>query len=226
VSMSRLGRVAGLFVVVAALAGCGDLNPGVGVKAGDETVSVRDVDDTTADYCEAITTQLKANQQIVPLRYFRGGIAGVLAQRSVAEQLAAEYDVEPGELYDQKVSQLTTSVRTLDADIRDAVVTVESAGTYIEGVEAAVGEVLLTEEGTTGAQYSDQVARGKQAYEEWISDNGVSFNPQFGVALVKGNLEPVDTSVSVAVGANAKAGGAEQPDPEYAKSLPSPHTCG
>ena len=162
----------------------------------------------------------------MPLRYLRSGIAGVLAQRSVAEQLADEYDVEPGERYDEKVVQLEQSVRTLDPSVRAAVVTVESAGTYIEGVQAAVGDQLLTEEGTTGAQYSDQVARGRQAYEEWISEHGVSFNPQFGVAMVKGNIEPADTAVSFPVGDNAKAGASEQPDPAYAKSLPGAHSCG
>ena len=225
-SMSRLGRLAGLVAAVTVLAGCGNLNPGVAVTAGDETVTVRDVDDTTADYCEAIQTQLETNQQVVPLSYFRSGIAGVLAQRSVAEQLAEEYDVEAGKLYDDKVVQVEQSVSQLDAGVRDAVVTIETAGTYVEGVQAAVGEQLLSEEGTTGAQYSDQVNRGRQAYEDWISEHGVSFNPQFGVALVKGNIEPADTAVSFPVGENAKAGAAEQPDPAYAQALPAAHSCG
>ena len=225
-SMSRLGRVAGLVVVVSALAGCGNLNPGVAVKAGDETVTVREVDNTTGDYCEAILTQLQTNKQVVPNRYLRSGIAGILAQRSVAEQLAIEYDVEPGERYDEKVVQVEQSVRTLDPSVQDAVVTVETAGTYIESVQAAVGEELLTAEGTTGAQYSDQVARGRQAYEEWISEHGVSFNPQFGVAMVKGNIEPADTAVSFPVGDNAKAGASQEPDQGYAESLPGAHSCG
>ena len=225
-SMSRLGRVAGLVVVVSALAGCGNLNPGVAVKAGDETVTVREVDDTTGDYCEAILTQLETNKQVVPNRYLRSGIAGILAQRSVAEQLAVEYDVEPGERYDEKVVQVEQSVRTLDPSVQDAVVTVETAGTYIESIQAAVGEELLSDEGTTGAQYSDQVARGRQAYEEWISEHGVSFNPQFGVAMVKGNIEPADTAVSFPVGDNAKAGAAQEPDQTYAESLPGAHSCG
>jgi hypothetical protein len=226
VSMSRLGRVAGLVVVVSALAGCGNLNPGVAVKAGDETVTVREVDDTTGDYCEAILTQLQTNKQVVPNRYLRSGIAGVLAQRSVAEQLATEYDVEPGERHDEKVVQVEQSVSSLDPSVQDAVVTVETAGTYIESVEAAVGEKLLTAEGTTGAKYSDQVARGRQAYEEWISEHGVSFNPQFGVAMVKGNVEPADTAVSLPVGDNAKAGASQEPDQAYAESLPGAHSCG
>ena len=35
------------------------LNPGVAVQAGDETVSVREVDDLTADYCDALSPSLE-----------------------------------------------------------------------------------------------------------------------------------------------------------------------
>ena len=70
------------------------------------------------------------------------------------------------------------------------------------------------------------MARGRQAYEEWISENDVSFDPQFGVAMVKGNIEPADTAVSFAVGDIAKAGAADEPDQAYAESLPGAHSCG
>ena len=226
-SMSRLGRVAGLVVVVSALAGCGNLNPGVAVKAGDETVTVREVDDTTGDYCEAILTQLQTNKQVVPNRYLRSGVAGILAQRSVAEQLAIEYDVEPGERYDDKVVQVEQSVRDARPESsRPRWSTVETAGTYIESVQAAVGEQLLTEEGTTGAQYSDQVARGRQAYEEWISEHGVELQPavrrrdgqgQHRAGRHRG-LVPRRRQRQGRCGRGARPG--------YAESLPGAHSCG
>jgi hypothetical protein len=224
--MSRLGRLAGLVAVVAVLAGCGEVNPGVAVKAGDEDISVREVDELTGEYCDALHDQLETNGQVVPLRYFRGGIAGVLAQRSVAEQVADEYDVEAGSVYGEKVSQLERSVRVLDEDVQDAVVTVESASAYVEGVQAAVGQRLLAQEGARGAKYSERVARGKKAFEDWVSENGVTFDPQLGIAMVKGDIQTVDTSVSFAVGEDATAGAAEQPDPAYAESLPDAHRCG
>jgi peptidyl-prolyl cis-trans isomerase SurA len=224
--MPRPGRLAGLVVVAAVLAGCGDVNPGVAVRAGEESISVNEVDELTGEYCDALQEQLETNGQVVPLRYFRGGIAGVLAQRSVAEQVADEYAVEPGSVYDEKVSQLERSVRVLDEDVRDAVVTVESASAYVEGVQAAVGKAVLAEEGAPGAKYTEQVARGKKVFEDWVSEHGVSFDPQLGIAMVKGDIQTVDTSVSYAVGEDATAGAAEQPDPAYAKSLPDAHRCG
>ncbi len=102
---------------------------------------------------------------------------------------------------------------------------VESSSAYVEAMQAAVGGVLLEEEGATDAEYSDQVARGQQAFEDWISDNGVTFDPALGVRLTKGNVESVDTSLSYAVGDNAVQGAADEPDPAYAGALPASHTC-
>ena len=228
-SMPRPGRrtrlAAGVVAATALLAGCGDANPGVAVRAGEETISVREVDRVAEDFCTALTPQLEA-QDPLPLRFIRSGVAGIMAQRSVATQLAEEYDVEPGSQYEDRVAATQKGLGELDDDVQAAVITIDTAGAYIEGVQAAVGDLLLSEEGAPGSPYSERVARGQQAYDEWIAENGVEFDPQFGVDLVKGQIQPVDTSVSFAVGEVAKAGQAEQPDPAYAGSLPSAHTCG
>jgi hypothetical protein len=236
VSMPRPGRrvgpvaglVVGLVVSGALLAGCGDAHPGVAVQAGDQTVSVDEVDTLAKDFCTVLAPQLKSQQepQTLPLSYLRGGIAGLLAQRAVAEQLAEQYDVEPGELYEKKVSDVRASVSTLDENVQDAVVTVQSTGNYVEGIEAAVGEKLLAAEGTTDAQFSDKVKRGQRAFNDWVDEHGVRFDPEFGVEMDNGQVKSVDTSVSYAVGEAAKQGAAQQPDQTYAKSLPSAHTCG
>jgi hypothetical protein len=230
--MSRLGRrigpAVGLVVAALLLSGCGNLNPGVAVKAGDETISMDEVDTLTEDFCTVLGPQVLQAQtepQTLPLGYLRGAIAGVLAQRSVAEQLAAEYDVGPGDLYEKRVADVRQNVRSYDEGVQDAVVMVQSTGTFVEGVQAAVGAKLLAEEGVTDAKYSQQVKRGAQAFDEWVDENGVTFDPQFGMELVKGAPRPLDTSVSFAVGEAATQGAAEQPDQLYAKSLPSTHTC-
>lgn len=228
-SMSRPGRrarqVAGIVAAAALLAGCGNVNPGVAVKAGDKTISVRDVDDLTEDFCTALTPQLQSGDPL-PQRYLRSGIAGILGQRSVAEQLADEYGVEAGPQYDDRVAATRSGVTALDEDVQEAVVTINTANAYVEGVQAAVGDLLLSQDGQPGSPYSDRVARGQQAYDDWISEHGLEFDPEFGIALVKGQVEPVDTSVSYAAGDVAKNGSADQPDPEYANSLPGAHTCG
>jgi peptidyl-prolyl cis-trans isomerase SurA len=151
VSKTRLGLAGTLAAAVALLTGCGSLSPGTAVTVGDETITVDQVDDYTADYCEAIERQLEGEGQVVPNRYFRSGVAGQLALRSAAEQLADEYGVEAGSGYDQRVAELEQSVAMVDEDLREAVVEVESATAYVEAVQAAVGEQLLAQEGAAAS---------------------------------------------------------------------------
>jgi hypothetical protein len=226
VSKTRLGLAGALAAAVALLTGCGSLSPGAAVTVGEETITVDEIDEYTSDYCQAIEPQLEGEGQVVPNRYFRSGIAGQLALRAAAEQMAEEYDVEPGETYDQKVAQLEQGVAQLEEELRESVVVVESATAYVEAVQAAVGERLLAEEGAAQAEYSDQVKRGQRALEDWISENGVEFDPQLGVDLVRGQVAPVDTSVSVPFGESAEEGAKETPDQAWSADLPSTQRCG
>ncbi len=225
-SITRLGRLAVLGAAVALLTGCAGATPGVAVQVGEESISVDEVDQLTADYCEAIEEQLTGGGQVVPLRFFRGGIAGVLANRSIGEQLAAEHDVEAGRTYDQQVAELEQSAASLDEDVRDAVVLVETEQVYTQTIQAAVGRHLLDEEGAGDVPYSDTVARGQEAYQDWIAENGVTFDPELGVDIVDGDVQPVDTSLSYPVGDDAVAGSRPSPDPAYAQTLPASQRCG
>ena len=214
-SLSRPGAVAALAVVAALLSGCGGAQPGVAVKVGDETISSNRIDELAGEYCTAVEDQLTGNSQRVPQRYFRAGIASSLAMRSVAEQLADEYDVEPGSTYDQQVAELQQSVAVLDEDVQESVIEVESAKAYVEAVQAAVGEVVLDQEGD-----------GQAVFEDWISEHGIEFDPSLGIGLVKGQVTSVDTSLSYPVGDNATNGSAEEPNAVYAAGLPDSHRCG
>ena len=148
-SITRLGRVALLGAAVALLTGCAGATPGVAVRVGDESITVNEVDELTANYCKAVEDQLTGEGRVVPLRFFRGGLAGILATRSVSEQLAEEYDVEPGRTYDQQLAELQQSAAALDDDVADAVVVVETQQAYTESIHAAVGKKLLRQEGAT-----------------------------------------------------------------------------
>lgn len=229
-SMPRLGRMtgpAGLLVAGALLAGCGSASPGVAVQVGDEEITTSQVDHMASEYCRAVEGQLAAQDppQVVPNRYFRGGVAGTLALRSIGEQLGDEYGVEPGKTYDEAVAQLEKSVSDLDEEVQEAVIEVESSSAYVEAMQAAVGEVLLEEEGASSSKYSEQVERGQQAFQEWISANDVTFDPALGVTLEEGQVTARDTSLSFAVGDSAVKGGAEAPDPAYAAALPAAQAC-
>lgn len=225
-SITRLGLAAGLAAAAALLTGCGSAAPGVAAQVGDEEITVRYVDELAGEYCQALERQLEGDGQTVPNRFLRGGILGTLAMRSAAEQLAAEHGVEPGKTYDQQVAQLEQSVGALPEEVRESVVTVETAATYVEAVQAAVGEQLLEQEGTPDAEYTASAERGKQAFVEWIADNDVEFDPQFGVELADGDIASVDTSLSHAVSDVATKGAADEPDAAYSRNLPGPQRCG
>ena len=84
-------------VVLAAtllLSGCAGLRPGTAVEVGDEQITTSEVDDVTTQFCAALEEPLDQQAQTIPHGYFRGGIAGVLAMREVATQVAADYGVE------------------------------------------------------------------------------------------------------------------------------------
>lgn len=224
-SKTRLGAVAALAVAGMFLSGCGSASPGVAAQVGDRDISTNRVDELAGQYCQALEDQLTGNSQVVPHRYFRSGVAGTLAMREVADQLAAEYDVEAGPTYDKQVAELEQNVAVLDDEVQEAVIEVESSPAYVEAVQRAVGEVLLEAEGAEQG-YDDQVARGRTAFEAWVSEHGVTFDPSLGIELVKGNIESVDSSLSVAVGEQARAGQSEEPDETYARALPDSHRCG
>jgi len=226
VSITRLGRLAVIGAAVVLLTGCAGATPGVAVQVGEESITVDELDDLTADYCTAIEDQLTGGGQVVPLRFFRSGLAGILANRSIGEQLSAQYDVEAGRTYDQQVAELEQNAASLDEDVRDAVVLVETEQVYTESVQAAIGRQLLEEEGAGDVAHSDTVARGQQAYQDWIAENGVTFDPKLGVDMVDGQVQPVDTSLSFPVGESAVEGSRENPEPAYAQTLPDSQRCG
>jgi hypothetical protein len=106
------------------------------------------------------------------------------------------------------------------------VILVDTEQAYTQSIQAAVGRQLLDEEGAGDAKYSDTVARGQAVYEDWTAENGVTFDPKFGVDLVDGEARAVDTSLSYPVGEAAVAGAQQTPDPSYAQTLPGSQRCG
>ena len=224
------GVVAASALLLGALSGCGvagtSFHPGVAAQVGDDQISVTRVDEVASIYCSAIREQLSGDNQVLPLRYLRGGVAGQLALVVAAKQLAEEHGVEAGAQYDQKVAELQGAVATLPEAQQDAVIEVESSATYISGVEQAVGAKVLREQGTAQPTTAEAGQAGQKALNAWLNDHDVDIDPQFGVELKNGQAVPVDTSLSHAVGSTAKNGDADTPDPAYAGSLPSSHRCG
>lgn len=219
-------RLVGVVAVLIALSGCAGAKPGVAVQAGDETIPMNQVDEYAGDYCEYLTDRLSSADQALEQRFFRGGIAAILAVNLVGDQLAAEYGVQAGEDYDRELSNSQQSAQQFDEEIRDAIVAVETADVYVASLQEAIGAAALREEGVTNAAYDEKVERGRQAFEDWIAEHGVEFDPSLGVELKDLQAAPVDTSLSVPAGDAALAGVAESPDAAYVKGLPDNQRCG
>ncbi|WP_121255770.1 hypothetical protein [Nocardioides ferulae] len=211
------------------LSGCGAAgwNPGVGVRAGDQTISSSRVEELTAGYCAAIESQLEEGGQAFAGRFLRGGVVGELALAAAAEEMADDYGVTVAGQYDRQVSSLEQAVADLPEDQQEAVIEIEAAGSYVVEAKIEVGQLLLVEEGAAGDPTREEsLARGEEAFADWLAENEVRLDPSYGMAIEDGVAVPVDTGLSYAVSDVAKQGDVTEPDPGYAGSLPNSQRCG
>lgn len=226
-------RVAGAALTVAltlGLTGCGvtgtSFQPGVAADVDGTVVSTGRVDSLVGSYCEAIQSVLGQDNNVVPLSFFRSGVAGQLALVTAAEQMAEDYGVEPTSDYDRAVSDIEGQTSELTESQRDAVIEIEAGSTYINAVESAVGAQLLGEEGVADPGPDASVERGVEAFTEWLADHDIRLNPRYGIELDGAAINTRDQQVSVAVSDVAQSGLAETPDQAYAASLPQSQRCG
>ena len=218
---ARLGGV--VVAAVLLLSGCGQLHPGTAIQVGDEQITESELDQVTADYCEAASASLDQQAQSVPNGFFRTGIAGLLAMREVAEQVAAERGVEVGpEDYNQQLNDLRGQIASLPESHQEAVLTVETARLYTETAQAAIGRDVLGGQGDEAAF----AAAGSEEMQQWVVDNGVEFDPALNVTMRDGQPAAADQSLSIAVSEGAKAGQEEQPNSAIAAELPDAQRCG
>ena len=205
------------------LSGCGGLRPGTAVQVGEQRITTDEVDQVASQFCDALEEQLNQQAQTIPHSYFRGGIAGTLALREIASQVAADYGVEPdSEQYVEQMRELRRNVGALPEDQEEALIAIESAPFYVEAVQAAVGEEVLEGEGDP----DEFVAAGNEEMQRWIEENDVEFNPSLNTTIRDGQIATTDDSLSFAVSDAARTGMEEQPNPALARQLPESHRCG
>ncbi len=215
------GVVAVLAVLV--LTGCGALRPGTAVEVGDETITTSRLDEVTSDFCRAIEPQLEGEAESIQNSFLRSYVAGTMALRSVADQVAAEFGVEAGgEEYLQQLADLQQGVQSVPEDIRESVIEVESAAAYVEAIQAAVGEQVLDGVG----EDAELAAAGREEFDAWISENGVEFDPSLNTEIKDGVFSIRDAAVSFAVSERATSGMAEQPNSVAARQLTEAQRCG
>ncbi len=217
--------VAAAALGVVGLTGCSGAQPGLAARVGDRSISTTEVSSLTVNYCKAIARQLGGENQQVPMGQLATGILQSQVMKAAAEQLAAEWDVEPGKAYVQKRANLEQGVKDLDAEVGDAVVEVQSAFDYVNDILNQAAGKALEEDGVEVTQ-EDQTARARDLFATWIAANEPEINPKYGVEIA--DVEPVvaDTSTSFAVSELAKAAAADEPDAAYVAGLPESQRCG
>ncbi len=233
-STTALGRTLSLAsgaVLAVVLTGCGvagtNFKPGVAAEVDRTVVSTGEVDDLVKNYCDAVESDPAATEgSVVPLGYLRSAVAGQLAMVEAAEQLADDHGVEAGEDYTRAVAEIESQTEGLSESQREAVVELSASSVYISAVQVAVGEQLLSDEGGAASNPEAAGQRGAEAFDQWLADHDVRFNPDYGIELQDGQVVNADQSLSVAVGKDATTATLEQPDQEYAARLPDSQRCG
>lgn len=226
-----MASVAAVPCLVLLLTGCGvtgtEFNPGVAVRVGDETVSTDRVDELSSLYCDAVESQIQAGGQKFPLAGFKTGIAAQLALKSAAEQIADGYGVTPSADYQLQLSQIEDQAAEYTGDERDAFIEVQATQPYYIDLLTQVGKLELEAEGEQEPTLDFQQARGQDELAKWIGREGLTFDPKYGLEIVDGAPQPVDTDLSFAVGDIAKDGKADgEPSASYVASLTASATCG
>lgn len=220
----RLRRLAGLAVVsTLALSGCGLANPGVAARVGDDTITVRDVNEESDLICQAVEKDL---QDPLPMSLARYQILTGQISRAIATQIAEEYDVSPGSDYTSAVAAAEVQVAAYPEETRDTLLTVTTTQTYVESILAEASKKLLAEEGLTDPTPDEITARSQELFATWPDSHSLDIDPRFGFEFVDGAYTSADTGVSVAVSDTAKAGQAEEPDPAVTALLPVSQRCG
>jgi hypothetical protein len=226
VSKTRLMTAAPASVMVGLagllLTGCGSATPGVAVQVGDEELTVRHVDEVTANYCTAVGDL----ESEVPMSFVRQYVVQLLTLRSQASQLADEYGIEAGSSYRNDVAQRQGTAGTQPEEVREDYVELASSTAYAQDIVDQIGRITLEDAGVTDVTAEQATEAGIDVFNQWPDANGIEIDPRYGLEVVDGVLTPVDTNTSVAVGETAKAGLGTEPDPAFARTLPANHRCG
>lgn len=224
--LTRISGAVIALVLAGTLTGCGidtGANPGVAARVGDVIVSNRDVNQTSVNLCGAVEPQLQG--QVVPMGYVRSAVVTNLLVREVADGIAEEYGVSAGDTYEEVAAAAEEQVADLDEDEIDAYVLMNGTNQYVNDILLAAAEKSLAVEGVSADQDPQLVQqRAGEIMAAWPVEQGVEFDPRYGVAFVDGQFASVDTSISAPVSEVAQRASSE--DTSWAAELPAGLRCG
>jgi len=216
--------VAGL-TALATLSACGELHPGIAIEAGDQTVTLSRIDDVTQDFCTVIQSDEQSRSRYA-METIRRYVVQALATRVAAEQLAEEYDVEPGTDYAAQVKLYETNLASLPDEVVADAMDVLTTQTYVQDVLEEVGAIARAQAGLPPTNPTDTAAKGGEVLGAWIDEHGIEVDPRFDFDFTGAGVESVRKDTSYAVSDFAVKATADEPSEEFVGSLPPTQRCG
>jgi hypothetical protein len=235
---ARLAVAAVGVMAAGLLSGCGvadeGVRPGVAATVADATINVADVEEAAEDRCEVLGELAEeGDQQVSGARIRDLALQGEVL-REIATQLAEEYDVESGELYDAAQAEIRSQLAGLDEELVDRAVRSLSSTDYFVDILIQVGreEAGISESDDPDGQQG--FAAGLEIAQQFQEENPIETNPRYsGVEIGDADQGVLttrdDISTAVSDFAQEALGAAEDPlaeDPAYAASLPESQRCG
>lgn len=220
-----------------ALAGCGGgvtdaaTSPSVAAHVGDVDITQQRVDRTAEALCADIEDQLIDAASPVAMVQIRQYALSVLATRAQAEQVAEDYDVTAGPEVTQGLNEWKQQADSVPEDLVDDFATAMSTEALVTSVLSRVGEASLRAEGVTRPAEDAVMQRGSELFGQWAEQNDVTFDPRYGLETVDGRLQSSRGATSFPVSERATQAWSdlsdpENPDTDYAASLPESQRCG
>lgn len=220
-----------------ALAGCGGgvtdaaTTPGVAARVGDVEISRGTVDRTADAICADLEQQFVDADAPVTMGQVRQYALSLLTARAQAEQVAEEYDVEPGPEVTQDLNRWKAQSERVPDDLVDEFADAMNTEVLLTSLLTQAGEASLREEGVRRPAEDQVMQRGSELFAGWAEDADVAIDPRYGVAVVDGALQPTETGLSVPVSARAvqaftAVNDPQNADPDYVASLPESQRCG
>lgn len=235
-----LRATSGLLALAVMAAGCSvagtGFQPGTAAQVNGADLETETVNDYATSFCSAIEAGAFGPVGSVARAELRQGVAGNLVLKLAAEQFAEEYGVQPGTGYETARTQVAQGAAALPEGATDALVAVQSAPAYVDGVAVAVGQAALTREGVTAPTPQEALQRGTEIFAGWLAEQQIEIDPSLGIEITdQAGWALADRSTSVAASSTAVLSSgspvdeAGQPDPEYTAyvaSLPESQRCG
>lgn len=222
-SMPRLGWLGAVGAAVVLLSGCGAVQPGVAAEVGEDTITVDQVDELTRSLCAVLEDLPEDDPNTPPAvsgEQARNNAMQSLILQSIADQMAADYDVEAGPDFDAQVDRVKLQFGSVDDDLVDAALPAYTSVAYFIDIMRQVGETT-----ESGLSPDESLSAGIKVAQEWEADHGIETNPLFGSFSI-GDQEIESERTDLAFPASQSAKDAEEGSDSYAASLPESQRCG